>query len=363
VASGKRLDLVASTAHDRYAAADYARLQAYGMRTAREGLRWHLVEREPYHYDFSSVLPMVRAARDAGIQVIWDLCHFGWPDDLDVLSADFVPRFARLAGAFTALLTSETDTTPFLTPINEISFVAWAAGEMGHIYPFLRGRGDALKEQLVRATIAGIEAVWDVCPHARICHLDPVFNVVADPARPHERAAAEAQRQSQFQAWDMLCGRSSPHLGGRDQYLDVIGVNYYPWNQWTYLNLDEGGPQLPRSHPGYRPFRDMLREVFERYRRPVFVGETGTEGDARAEWLGYVGSEVCAALRQGVPVEGVCLYPIVNFPGWDDDRHCHNGLWDYADEGGEREIYQPLAEELRRQQTICEETKRTCREL
>lgn len=363
LASGKRLDLIAATGHDRHAAADYARLRAHGISTVREGIRWHLIERAPYRYDFGSVLPMLRAARDAGIQVMWDLCHFGWPDDLGVLSADFVSRFVRLARAFALLLADETDTTPLITPINEISFVAWAAGEMGYIHPFMRGRGDALKEQLVRATIAGIEALWDVSPHTRVCHIDPVFNVVADPARPHERAVAEANRQSQYQAWDMLSGRQAPHLGGGDKYLDVVGVNYYPWNQWIYLNPEEAGPSLPRSHPEYRPFRDMLHEVFERYRRPLFVGETGTEGDARPAWLRYAGAEVCAALRQGIPVEGVCLYPIVNFPGWDNDRYCRNGLWDYADEAGEREIYQPFAEELRRQQTVCEEVRRTYRAL
>ncbi|HYP08997.1 MAG TPA: hypothetical protein VER03_22410, partial [Bryobacteraceae bacterium] len=48
-------------------------------------------------------------------------------------------------------------------------------------------------------------------------------------------------------------------------------------------------------------------------------------------------------------VEGICLYPIVNHPGWDDDRHCHNGLWDYCNESGHREIYKPLADELRTQ--------------
>jgi hypothetical protein len=65
--------------------------------------------------------------------------------------------------------------------------------------------------------------------------------------------------------------------------------------------------------------------------------------------LSYVASEVRSAIKGGVPVEGICLYPIVSFPGWDDDRHCHNGLWDYPDEDGRREIYQPLAHELTRQ--------------
>ena len=57
-------------------------------------------------------------------------------------------------------------------------------------------------------------------------------------------------------------------------------------------------------------------------------------------------TEVAAALKAGVPIEVVCLYPIVNHPGWDDDRHCYNGLWYYGNELGDREIYKPLADEL-----------------
>jgi hypothetical protein len=42
-----------------------------------------VIEKRPYRYDFSSVLPMLRFARKAGLQVIWDLCHYGWPDHLE----------------------------------------------------------------------------------------------------------------------------------------------------------------------------------------------------------------------------------------------------------------------------------------
>jgi hypothetical protein len=65
-----------------------------------------------------------------------------------------------------------------------------------------------------------------------------------------------------------------------------------------------------------------------------------------------MGSEVCAALKLGVPLEGMCLYPIVNYPGWGDDRHCESGLWGYADAEGNRDIYAPMAEELQRQQQV-----------
>jgi hypothetical protein len=68
---------------------------------------------------------------------------------------------------------------------------------------------------------------------------------------------------------------------------------------------------------------------------------TGTENEQRPGWLGYIAEEVRAAIASGVPVEGMCPYPILNHPGWDDDRHCSNGLWDYPRADGDRDIYQP----------------------
>jgi hypothetical protein len=96
----------------------------------------------------------------------------------------------------------------------------------------------------------------------------------------------------------------------------------------------------------------MLREVYDRYRRPIFIAETGIEGDARPSWLRYIGQEARAAAAAGVPLEGLCLYPIIDYPGWGDNRHCYSGLWGYADDKGDREIYEPLALELAHQQHL-----------
>ena len=82
------------------------------------------------------------------------------------------------------------------------------------------------------------------------------------------------------------------------------------------------------------------------------MAETAAEDEERAAWLRYVCDEVRAAQRNGVPVDGITLYPIVNYPAWDSGHDMHNGLWDYPDESGERPLYLPLAEELRRQQQI-----------
>ena len=348
--SGRRLDLVSSTQHDRFVEADYKRLQAQGILTVREGIRWHLIEPTPGDYDFSTVLPIVRAANQMGVQVIWDLFHYGWPDDIDIFSPEFVRRFERLARAFMQMLTYETDSVPFITPVNEISFVSWAGGDKAIINPFAKGRGDELKVQLVRAAIAATEAVWDVNPQTRICQIDPVINIIADPTKLSDRIIAENYRLSQYQAWDAIAGRQHPELGGQEKYLDIIGVNYYDRNQWIHneepMEIDD---------PLYTPFRYMLQEVYERYQRPIFIAETGTEDEFRPTWFNYVCSEVMAAIQMGIPIEGVCLYPIVNHPGWEDDRHCHNGLWDYPDAVGNREIYEPLAHQLQYQRQQIEQ--------
>lgn len=346
---GRRLDLIENTAHQRWAAEDYAALRQQGLRSARDGLRWHLIEAIPGHYDWSSFLPQLQAAEQAGVQVIWDLCHYGWPDHIDIWRPQFVERFARFAAAAAHLVREHSDHVPFYSPLNEMSFWAWAGGEVGYFSPLATGRGDELKHQLIRASIAAIEAIREVDPRARFVQVDPVIHVVARSNRASEQEDAERYRLSQFQAWDMLTGMQWPGLGGKPEYLDIVGVNYYPDNQWFL-----GGDTLWRGEPHYRPFSGILAEVHQRYRRPILVAETGAEGDQRVDWLRYVGEQVHLALQRGLPLEGICLYPVVDYPGWIDDRHCPTGLFGFADELGRRPVHAPLAMELQRQRTLFE---------
>jgi beta-glucosidase/6-phospho-beta-glucosidase/beta-galactosidase len=322
-----------------------------GIAVAREGLRWHLIEKRSGEHDFSTILPMLQAAREHGIQLVFDLCHYGWPDWLDIWSPEFVTAFARLAAGFARFVRGESDEPLLVTPVNEISFFSWAAGHQGIFYPYARGRGAELKAQLVRATIAGIDALRSVEPRVRILHTDPVINVIPHPARPQDRERAEAYRLAQYEAMDMIAGRARPELGGAPAYVDVIGLNYYHDNQW-YYGL---GRKIPRDHPSYRPLRELLHEWAARYERPIVIAETGIEGSARASWLRWVGDEVRRAEDEGLKIQGICLYPIVNHPGWTNGRHCQNGLWDYPDGAGNRPLYVPLAKEMRRQMRIFEE--------
>jgi hypothetical protein len=344
LADGRRLDMLASTRHDELAAADYARLRKVSMTACRDGVSWVASEPSPGVFDFSRFVRMAQAAAKAEVDVVWDLMHFGWPDDVNVFRPSFPARFGQYAHAFARTYSTVTDRPAFITPINEMSFFAWAAGDVRCMFPFEAARGVELKAQLVRATIEAIEAIRRVLPKARFLQPEPVIRIVPPHDQPKIWARVESDNLLQYQAWDMLTGRVWPSLGGNDRYLDLVGVNYYPDNQFT-----PDGDVVSVGDHRYTPFAELILDVWRRYERPMIVSETGSEGKERAPWLRYVGDQCVEAIRQGCELHGITLYPVVNHPGWVDDRHCQNGLWDYADARGDRRADPALLAEMGRQ--------------
>jgi beta-glucosidase/6-phospho-beta-glucosidase/beta-galactosidase len=340
---GLRLDLIGSTSHDGHALADYRNCAEYGLRTIRDGLRWHLIETSPGVYDWSSWIPMIEAACSARVQVIWDIFHYGSPDHVDQGSPDFVEAYTRFAVEAVRMHRSVAGAAPLVCPINEISFFAWAVevGYFPRVGPKKRGW---FKRHLVKAAVAGVKAMRDAEPDCRFIWAEPLIHVAPrDHTRP-ERRRAEDVRQGQFEAYDMLSGRIEPELGGSDDVIDVIGLNFYPHNQW-YLH----GPTIPMGHHEYRALSEMLGEVAGRYSKPIFIAETGAEGSGRPAWLHYVCDEVRAAMELGASVEGICLYPITAYPGWDNSRHAEVGLFSTVQSNGSRRVQQTVADEMRRQ--------------
>jgi len=356
--SNERIDMLAVTQHDVQCEGDYALMRSVGIRTVRDGIRWPLIEKTPHHYDFSSFAPMLRAANATGIQPIFNLMHYGWPDDLEILSSAFVERFAAMCAATARVVKSESDRVPIYVPINEISFLAWGLGTACVLSPKMPGKDTALKRQLVRAAIAAMDAVWEVEPRARFAHVDPVINVVAPRNRPDKIQQAIDQRNGMWESWDMLAGRRDPELGGQEKYLDIVGVNYYHSNQWETPDLRMPWEDEPRDDR-WVPFHRLLDEVWMRYRKPLFIAETSHFGSGRAKWLREIAQEVYIARMMGVPLEGVCLYPVIDRPDWENLSHWHNsGLFDFRESAGgrlERVINEEYAESLRAAQALLAE--------
>jgi hypothetical protein len=273
---------------------------------------------------------------------------------VDLLSTAFVDRFARFCGAVARFMSERTDEVPFYAPINEISFLSWAIGH-GIISPFADNGGREVKRQLVRAAIAGMDAVWSVDKRARFVHEDPVIHVVPPRELPELALVTEQQYLSQYEAWDMIAGRLCPELGGALRYLDIVGISYYHANQWEYPQSRLRWEDIPRDER-WRPFHQIIAEVYECYRRPLLVGETSDFGTGRAPWIREIAAVVYAARTRGIPVEAICIYPILDRYDWEDATHWHNsGLWDlHRDSQGHlrRALNREYADELRRAQLL-----------
>lgn len=344
---GNWIDLVLDTWHHKHAKEDYRRLREVGILAVRDAIRWPVVDRGKGRYDFSSVDPLVEAAGEHRITVIWDLFHYGYPEGVDLLSEAFPRRFADYCEACARHLRPRIDGTLWFTPVNEPSYFSWAAGQVAHFAPYLRGHGQELKVALVRASIQGIDAIRGVDPDARFVHADPMCRVVPPDDRPGSLAAArEFNQRAVFESWDMLCGRMYPELGGSRSHLDVVGINYY-WNcQWVH---GEDGTWLHDDDPRRAPLRDLVREVWHRYGGDILISETSHWGDHRSEWVLQLADEIEFLLDARVPLRGVCLYPIIGMQDWHEPRRWMPlGLWDIdCSDGMCRVVHQPMLDALR----------------
>jgi hypothetical protein len=327
------LDQLAATGHDVSADEDYGRLREVGIRAVREASRWPLVDRGG-RYDFSALEPFIRAARRHGMELVWDLFHYGYPEDLDPFSEEFATRLARYAAAVTRHVARELPGTQNLTPINEPSYFSWAAGEVGCFAPHATGRGYELKLSLVRAQVAAARALREACPTARIVTVDPICHVVPPPgASPEVRERThEFNHHVVFQFMDMVSGLSRPELGGSRGALDIVGLNYYWTNQWE---LDRPGMPLPLDDPRRVSLAELVGRASHRYGGEVLISETAALGDARAAWIQELSSTALELLAGGLKLRGICLYPVLGMPEWHEQtRWTQMGLWDLAPESG-----------------------------
>ena len=326
-----RRDLADETRHLAHADEDYAMLRPLGIAVAREGIPWPFVDKGGGVYDFSYIKPYLAAQRRHRILPIWDLCHYGYPDGLDPFSDAFAQRFAAYAEAAARHVAEHQPHGPFFfTPMNEITFFGYMAGEWGWAAPFGKDRETRRRFTLAlcKADIAAVKAIRQVIPEARMVHIDPLIHVVSPADRPdlEEAARRETVDDAHF-GFDVIAGLRHPEAGGSPEILDIAGFNNYSFGQMEYR---ESGPHaaLEPGDPRIVPLCDLIERAWSRYRRPTIVAETsGLEG-GRDEWLNDVVHESLAAVNRGVDLHAICMFPAVDMPDWHSGDWLHNGIAD-----------------------------------
>ena len=318
-----RRDLSAELQHYQRADEDYAMLGPIGIAVAREGIPWPLVDRGG-SFDFSCLDPFLAAQRRHRILPIWDLCHYGYPDDLEPLSDAFVVRFAAYARAAARYVAERAHHGALLfTPMNEPTFWGYMGGEWGWCAPFGGDRDHRVRFtcMLARADVAAVKAIREDFPDARMVHIDPLIWVV--PPRDSPDLAEAAHRESYddaYLAWDIISGLKHPEYSGSPDVIDILGFNNYSFGQMEYR---EQGPHkaLEPSDDRIRSVCDLVEEAWRKYKRPCIIAETAGRGQGRPHWLDDITTECLAAVRKGVDLHGICLFPAVDMTDW------HTGEW------------------------------------
>ncbi|MFD1611048.1 hypothetical protein ACFSCW_04450 [Sphingomonas tabacisoli] len=326
-----RRDLTAELQHYEHADEDYAMLGPVGIAVAREGIPWPLVDHGLGNYDFSCIDPFLDAQRRHKILPIWDLCHYGYPDGLDPLSEEFVVRFAAYARAAARYVAERAHHGPlFITPVNEPTFWGYMGGEWAWSAPFGRHRDYRRRftSMLARADIAAVKAIRQDLPDARMVHIDPLIWVVPPRDRPDLAEAAHSESfDDAYLAWDIIAGLRHPQYGGSLETIDILGFNNYSFGQMEYR---EHGPHKPLE-PGDDRIRSvcaLVEEAWAKYRRPCIIAETSGRGVGRSGWLNDIATESLAAIRRGVDLHGICLFPAVDMTDWHTGEWLHMGLAD-----------------------------------
>ena len=270
------------------------------LKTLREGVNWSAVETSPFVFDFSSLRERIDAANEKQIEIIWDLCQYGFPKGLSPTSAGFSERFAAYCEAFAIFYSNYAKKQLFVIPIAEITFLAWQAND--HRTSFAPEVGLNTKYSLCKAAIRGINSLRRADPQCRILIVEPLIRV-------HAGSYTEAEHlfslnEAQFQVMDTIAGRLYPELGGSEGHLDILGFNYDFYSQW-----EEGGKPLPWPEVFERrvPLSSLLKMVSNRYDRPLVVTETGHVGSNQLQWIEEIVNECLLAKDHDVQLQGIGL--------------------------------------------------------
>ena len=330
-AFGNRVNMVKLTAHDQFLEEDYQRLKSIGISTVREGIIWSDVEIAPYQYDWRWVDHLIEYSQKTEIQILWDICHFGFPDDLTPLHPMFARRFSHLCEALVKYYrTIVPEGALIITPINEVSFLSWLGGDVRGTSPYCLNQGWEVKYHLMKAYIEGIYRMKAVDSNIVVMSTEPLINIIPNDFENAESVLhAATKTEDQFQILDILTGKICPELGGQPDLLDIIGVNFYYNNQWVDVSHETIPWGEVPPHPLWKPLHVMVQEVYEKFGRPIVIAETSHPGEHRVNWLQQIIYECQLIREKNIPLLGCCIYPVIDRPDWDFTEHWHHsGIWD-----------------------------------
>lgn len=335
--SGQPLDEYESTQHYDQWRTDFQLVKEAGATTVRYGLPWYRVNPAPGEWDWEWTDEVISYAVDElGLVLIIDLVHYGTPEWLSGSFTDpgYPAAVAEYAGAVAARYAGRIDR---FTPLNEPLVTASFTGARAIWPPY--ESGDSGWARVVVNVAAGIRdsirAIKAAQPRATIVHVEATHVwTTMDPVLEDHR---DALSERNYLPTDLVLGRVTPEhalygwlveQGIAPAILegllspcpapDIIGLNYYPELSCRELVIIEEVPVGVAFDGWTDGLRQVLTEFDERYGIPLFISETGVEGNADhlIAWL-QASAECAFALREeGIIVLGLTWWPLFDFVDW-----------------------------------------------
>jgi beta-glucosidase/6-phospho-beta-glucosidase/beta-galactosidase len=335
--TGRTLDEYELTEHYRRWRADLDLFAELGVRAVRYGIPWHRINPAPGVWDFSCADAPLERLLELGISPVVDLVHYGLPSWIEgaYLHPDFDRYMAEYCGKIAERYRGRITT---YTPLNEPRITAWYCGKLGWWPPFRRGwRGFlAVMVAACRGIVRSVEAMRSVDPAIAHVHVDATD--LYDTADPSLMDEAARRQELVFLALDLITGRSM-HRGhplyawivgrgvaaadldwfqNRAVRIDLLGINLYPMFSQKWLFKTPRGLRI-RMRYASAEIIDRLADLYwYRYRRPLFISETASEGSVRrrAAWLEDSIAAVRRVRDRGVPLVGYTWWPLFALVTW-----------------------------------------------
>ncbi|WP_457089293.1 family 1 glycosylhydrolase [Microvirga sp. P5_D2] len=342
---------------------DLDRIAELGIRTLRHPVLWETISPEhPDQANFSWHDERLARLQELGIRAIAGLCHHGsGPRYTHMLD----PAWPELLARHAAKVAERYPHLDLYTPVNEPLTTARFSGLYGHWYPHGTSYETFLKTLVseCKATVLAMRAIRKVRPDAQLVQTDDMGKTFSTPALAYQ---AEHENQRRFLGFDLLCGMVDhdhswwsillangvsqsdlEFLLQGDAAPDIIGINHYltserylderlaryPEHHWggngRHRYADAEAVRMPLSADDLGPVA-RLREVWERYKRPIAVTEAhhGSSRDDQLRWLMEVWDGANTLRDEGADIRAVTVWSLFGAVDWNSLLTRRSGFYE-----------------------------------
>lgn len=330
---------------------DLDRAAALGIRAMRYPVLWeHTAPDGLKRADWSWTDARLQRLRQLGVTPIVGLVHHGsGPRHTSLID----PGFPHKLAVYAAAVARRYPWAEWYTPVNEPLTTARFSALYGVWYPHARDARtfkDALLLQC-RGIVLAMRAIRRVNPNAKLVQTDDLGKTYSTRLLAYQ---AEHNNDCRWLAWDLLCGRvdrrhplwqwltgecgaTARDLGWFGRHAcppDIVGVNHYVTSE---RYLDEHIANYPERYRGGNGrhayvdieaaraletptdgLRQLLREVWERYRLPVAITEAHIDStrDDQLRWLNEMWAAAQQARSDGVDVRAMTAWALFGSYDW-----------------------------------------------